>query len=109
MNSQELMSIYDKVADITHKMVDAAQSNDWELLAQLEANCNSHVQAIRDNDEPITLVNKERAEKVRYINQILADDKKIRDIIYPRLAQLSELMQRSATQHKLAKTYSLDR
>jgi len=108
MSSQKLMSMYGAVANITDKMVDAAKSNNWALLAQLEANCSLHVQAIKDNDVPVVLVSEEREEKVRFINKILADDKKIRDLIYPKLAQLGELMQRSGTQHKLNKAYSLD-
>jgi flagellar protein FliT len=103
------MSVYETVANLTDKMVDAVRSNNWALLAQLEASCSIHIQAIKDNDVPVVLVREERAEKVRFINKILADDKKIRDILHPKSAQLGELMQRSGTHHKLNKAYLLDR
>ena len=108
MNSQELMAIYENVADITAQMVDAAQGHDWQLLAKLEAQCTRQVQVIKDNEHPVELAVEEREKKVQVIHRILADDRKIRDVTQPRLAQLSELMRRSSTQNKLARAYRLD-
>ena len=108
MNSQELMSIYENVADITAQMLEAAQDNDWQLLVRLEERCSMQVQAIKDDDGPVELAQDEREKKVKVIQRILADDRKIRDITQPRLAQLSEMMRRSSTQTKLARAYKLD-
>jgi len=108
MNSQELMSIYETVAEITEQMVDAAQDNDWQLLARLEARCTMQVQVIKDNNDPIELARDERAQKVSVIKRILDGDRKIRDITQPRMAQLTEMMRRSSTQRKLARAYQLD-
>lgn len=108
MNSKELMSIYENVADITGQMVSAAQINDWQLLAKLEERCSLQVQAIKDDPDPVKLARDEQEKKVSVIKKILADDRKIRDITQPRMAQLTELMQRSSTQCKLARAYQLD-
>lgn len=108
MNSKELMSIYAEVADITSHMVGAAESNDWLLLAKLEERCSVQVQAIKDDPDPVKLGREEYDQKLKMIKKILADDRKIRDITQPRMAQLTEMMQRSSTQRKLARAYLLD-
>ncbi|PRC91491.1 flagellar protein FliT [Solimicrobium silvestre] len=108
MTSQELMTIYENVASLTDQMVGAAQSNNWTLLAKLEEKCSLQVQAIKDNDVPVVLANEQREKKVCVINKILADDRKIRDITEPRMAQLSELMKSSSSQRKLFRAYQLD-
>jgi len=108
MNSKQLMSIYENVADITSQMVDAAQTNNWQLLAKLEERCSVQVQAIKDDPDPVELGREEHEKKIKVIKKILADDRKIRDITQPRMAQLSEMMRRSSTQRKLARAYQLD-
>ncbi len=108
MNSQELMSIYENVAVITGQMVGAAQEHDWQLLAELEDSCSAQVRAIRENDTPVELAQADQMKKVDVIKKILADDRKIRDITQPRMAQLTEMMRRSSTQGKLARAYQLD-
>jgi len=108
MNSHELISIYENVAELTAEMVHAAQEHDWQLLAMLEERCSRQVQVIRDNNTPVELGSEERDQKVRVIKKILADDRLIRDLTQPRMAQLSQLLQRSSTQQKLARAYQLD-
>lgn len=108
MNSQELILIYENVADITSQMLNAAQGSDWPLLATLEERCSMQVQAIKEDEAPVELGHDEREKKVKVIQRILADDRKIRDITQPRMAQLSEMMRRSSTQTKLARAYTLD-
>jgi len=108
MNSQELISIYENVAEITTRMVHAAEEHDWQLLARLEESCTLQVQVIKDNPDPVELGAEEHNKKVSVIKRILADDKKIRDITQPRIKQLGDMMRRSSTQNKLARAYQLD-
>jgi len=108
MNSRELISIYENVAEITAEMVHAAEENAWQLLARLEEQCSSQVQTIKDNPVSEKLAREEHDQKVSVIKRILADDKRIRDITQPRLAQLSLLMNGASTQQKLARAYQLD-
>jgi len=108
MNSQELISIYENVATITEQMVHAAEEHNWQLLATLEASCTAQVQVIKDNPEPVELAQEDYTKKVGVIKRILADDRKIRDITQPRMAQLGELMRRTSTQSKLARAYQHD-
>ena len=108
MNSQELISIYENVSNITAQMVNAAQHGDWALLSQLEEKCTLQVDAVKSVDTPVTMGKEEHEKKVRVIQKILEDDRKIRDITEPRLAQLGQLIRRSAIKRKLNNSYQLD-
>lgn len=105
MNSLELISLYESVATITASMLDAARTGDWELLAQLESDCSTHVQTIRETDLPIALAPELREKKIFIIKKILADDKKIREITEPWMLRLSNLMQNSSATRKLSQAY----
>jgi len=108
MNSRELILIYENVAELTSEMVHAAEEHDWQLLARLEEQCSSQVQTIKDNPVSEKLARDEHDQKVRVIKRILADDRKIRDITQPRMAQLSQRMNLTGTQQKLARAYQMD-
>lgn len=105
MNSLELISLYENVAVITGNMLEAARSGDWELLEQLENDCSSRVQTIRESEIPFDLPSEMRDKKIRIIKKILADDKEIRDITEPWMERLVNLMKDSSTNRKLNKTY----
>lgn len=108
MNSQEMMSIYENVANITDQMVRAARDSNWELLIKLEATCSEQAQAIKDNIETVPLRSGDRENKIRIIKKILSDDRQIRDLVQPRMKYLSELMCASSSQRKLTRAYHLD-
>jgi len=105
MNSLELISLYENVANITSNMLEAARSGNWELLEQLENDCSSRVQIIRESEITFDLPAEMRDKKVRIIKKILADDKEIRDITEPWMAELSDLMKNSSTSRKLSNAY----
>jgi flagellar protein FliT len=105
MNSLELLNVYEKVAHITADMLIAAQSNDWELLAQLEGDCSTHVSTLREFEGRSDLPADLKAKKVSIIKQILADDRAIRDITEPWMQNLTNLMKSSSTTRKLSQSY----
>lgn len=105
LNSQEVISHYEALADITNQMLAAARVRDWEQLAALESRCSSHVETLKTQEPGMALPVVAREKKVAIIQQILADDRKIRDITEPWMAQLSMLINSGRTEHKLSKTY----
>jgi len=109
MESIELITLYENVAVITDQMLNAARERDWERLSVLETSCTSTVQKIRDNEQPVALPPELKERKIKVIKKILADDKEIRDITEPWMAQLSELMKSSSTSYKLNQTYGAAR
>lgn len=106
MDSQEVIAIYELVADITDKMVAAARIGDWELLAKLESQCSTQVEILKHNDEPRPpLSETARERKVKIIKKILADDREIRAITEPWMARLTAMLNSTGTERKLINTH----
>jgi flagellar protein FliT len=106
MDNQEILSLYETVADITDQMLAAARTGDWEQLAALETRCSSQVAILRNNEQPRQpLPPGLREKKTRIIKKILEDDRQIRDITEPWMAQLSALMKNAGTERKLSQAY----
>lgn len=106
MNNQEILALYESVADITDQMLAAARTGDWEKLAALESRCSSQVEIIKQNDQPRQpLTPLAREQKTRIIKKILEDDRQIRDITEPWMAQLSAMINSAGTERKLSQAY----
>lgn len=105
MSSQEVLSMYEKMLGLTAQMVAAASAGDWNRLVELETSCAACVDALRQNDAAIALNAESRLRKVEYIKRLLADDRKIRELTMPWMAQLSALINSTGTQRRLAITY----
>jgi flagellar protein FliT len=106
MTSQEILTIYESVADITDRMLAAAREGDWEKLAALESDCSSRVDILRRNDAPRQPLSEEaRAQKAKIIRKILADDREIRSITEPWMTQLAAMINSAGTERKLSRAY----
>ena len=106
MDSQQILAVYETIADITDQMVAAARTGDWEQLAALESRCSSQVDIIRKNEEPKqALSDIARERKVTIIKKILADDREIRSITEPWMTRLAALMNSTGTERKLSQAY----
>lgn len=109
MNSEEIISIYEVVSEITDQMLVAAKSQDWERFSSLEVNCAKHIQTLRQEESPTPLPLQSKEKKVRLIQKILADDREIREITEPWMAHLSAMMRNTGTAHKLSNAYGGNR
>lgn len=105
MTSQEVVSVYESMVALTGQMVAAASCSDWDRLAELETSCASHVATLRGNEGSIALSGDSRLRKVQCIKKLLDDDRKIRDLTMPWMAQLSALISNTGTQRRLSNTY----
>lgn len=105
MSNQEVISLYETVASITDLMLAAARCADWETLSGLETRMASHIQMLKDSEPPAALSGDLREQKVRAIQKILADDREIRRITEPWMAQLSALISSSGAERKLHQLY----
>jgi flagellar protein FliT len=105
MENQDILEVYEGVAAITTRMLDAARTGDWEQLAELESHCSSQVAALRKFDSPTALTGPDRDKKVEIIRKILADDQQIRSITEPWMKQLATMMQSTGTERKLSQAY----
>jgi flagellar protein FliT len=105
MNSDQVISLYETVSEITGQMLQAAQSRDWENLAALESDCASHIQCLKDGEPVTPLTGAVRARKVAIIHQILADDREIRNLVTPWMAELASLINSTGASRKLSAAY----
>ena len=104
MNTTEVLSLYESVSDLTGRMVQAARSRDWESLVELESSCASRIETLKAG-EPPALSGESREQKVRIINAILANDREIRDLTSPWMAELANLINSTGSQRRLNKAY----
>ncbi|MDP3844613.1 MAG: flagellar protein FliT [Oxalobacteraceae bacterium] len=105
MNSDEVLSLYASVADITDQMLSAARAGDWDSVCTLETRCARHVATLKSGESPVALSGAARERKVAMIQKILADDREIRNIAQPWMANLSALMNSAGTEQKLSRAY----
>lgn len=105
MKSEEVLALYETVAEITTQMLAAAQEGDWEQLAELESRCSRQVELLKSEEPPAQLLALERERKVKIIKKILEDDRQIRVITEPWMARLSAMISSAGAERKLAQTY----
>lgn len=105
MTNLEVLSAYSAMAALTRKMVAAASVADWDGLETLEQQVAAHVAILRGNEEAVVLDAVERQQKLGLIKQMLDDDRQIRDLTMPWMAQLSKLINNTGTERRLAAAY----
>lgn len=105
MSSEEIISLYQAISDITDQMLVAARAHDWEHFCELEAHGASHVRTLRRHDAGGALPDAVREQKVRIIHEILAHDRAIRDITEPWMARLAALINSAGAEQKLSRAY----
>jgi flagellar protein FliT len=90
MTSNEVLSMYENIAGLTSKMAVAANAGDWNGLARLESECASQARAV-ETGVP-ALEGAPRMRKIDLLKQIMANDRAIREVTEPWMAQLSNVM-----------------
>lgn len=107
MNSEEVLSVYQAMGELTAQMVKAAGNGDWDELVLLEQRCAAHVRALKENEPAQPMQGPSRLKKVQMIKKLLDDDRKIRDLTMPWMAQLSAMINSSGTERRLASAYGV--
>ncbi|MYM37178.1 flagellar protein FliT [Duganella sp. FT50W] len=105
MTSQDVLSVYAAMADLTEQMVQAAARSDWDALTLLEQRCAAHVQTLRQQEAPQPMQGAERERKIELIRQMLNADRQIRDLTMPWMAQLSRLINTTGTERRVVNAY----
>jgi flagellar protein FliT len=105
MSGEQALAVYQALVELTGQMAAAARESDWDRVAQLERRCAAQVQALSDGEPGVELCATGRARKAEMIRQILADDRQIRELATPWMAQLSALISNTRSQSRLAGAY----
>jgi len=105
MTNLEVLNAYSAMAALTRQMVAAATVADWDGLEALEQQVAGHVAVLRSSEAAVQLALPERQQKLGLIKQMLDDDRRIRDLTMPWMAQLSKLISNTGTERRLAAAY----
>ena len=89
MTSQDVLSMYEKIAGITAEMAVAAKAGDWNRFAALEGQCKTSTEAMYVT---MPLTGEQRARKIALLKQIMANDRAVREVTEPWHAKLAEIM-----------------
>lgn len=85
------LAIYERIAELTTRILQAARAKDWPWLAELEADCAAEAEKITQHPhEPLTGAALQR--KISSIHKILADDREIRDLMNPWMVRLTAIL-----------------
>ncbi|WP_229474557.1 flagellar protein FliT [Pseudoduganella lurida] len=105
MTKDDVLGVYAAMSDLTRAMVTAANESDWEGLESLEQRVSAHVAVLKANEAMVRLEGEERQRKATLIKQMLDDDRKVRDLIAPWMAQLARLINSTGTERRLVNAY----
>jgi flagellar protein FliT len=107
MTTNEVLAVYESMVHLSGQMLDAAASSDWDRVVQLENCCAGHVERLRAGEAGVPFQGEQRSKKIAIIQKLLDDDRKIRDLAMPKLAELSALLGNTRTQRRLAHAYGV--
>ncbi len=103
MSYEKVCSLYESVAEVTNQMLQAAQNQDWDELAELEVTCADYVEQIRDYDEVQPEAGDAYKRKLKSIKMILANDREIRNLMAPWMMKLNNMLSSGHTNNKAVK------
>jgi flagellar protein FliT len=108
MTSNEMLTTYAALSELTDSMLSAARQGEWEHLTALEQNCRSHVGALMQA-APVKLSETEQRTKVATIRAILQNDAKIRALIDPHMNALQQRLSMARAGQRGAEAYGAQR
>lgn len=90
-----LLQMYEAVADISGRMLEAARRDDWDAVIAEEQRVRVHIEQIRactraQGEVPLTPA--EREARGRWLRRMLADDAEIRDLAQPWMRRLQDML-----------------
>ena len=108
MTSNEMLTTYESLSELTGTMLNAARQGEWDDLAALEQRCQSYVGSLMQA-APIPLNETEQRTKVAIIRTILQNDAKIRALTEPRLHELQQRLHMTRTGQRSVEAYGAQR
>ena len=106
MSNHDILTVYEAMAGLTSQMLAAARAGDWDHLALLEQRCAAHVQTLQHNEPAPAMRGESRQKKLGLIRQMLEDDRQIRDLAMPWMAQLAALINHTGAERRLSTAYA---
>jgi flagellar protein FliT len=108
MTSNEMLTTYESLSELTGTMLNAARDGEWDHLAALEQRCRSYVGSLMQA-VPVPLNENEQRAKVAIIRTILQNDAKIRALTEPRLHELQQRLSMTRAGQRSVEAYGAQR
>jgi flagellar protein FliT len=108
MTSNEIITAYESLSELTGTMLNAASQGEWDHLAELEVRCKGYVGSLMEA-APVALNQSEQRTKVAIIRTILQNDAKIRALTEPRLHELQQRLHMTRTGQRSIDAYGAQR
>ena len=108
MTSNEMLTTYESLSELTGTMLVAARQGEWDDLAALEERCKGFVSRLMQA-KPVPLNESEQRTKVAIIRTILQNDAQIRALTEPRLHELQQRLSRARTGQRGIEAYGAQR
>lgn len=108
MTSNEIITTYESLSELTGTMLHAASQGEWDDLAALEQRCKGYVGSLMQAT-PVPLNENEQCTKIAVIRTILQNDAKIRALTEPRLHELQNRLHLSQTGQRSVQAYGSQR
>jgi flagellar protein FliT len=87
-----LIAYYERIADASHSMLEAAYAGDWVRFEQIADQCQGLIAALRDASANAALGEQDRQRRLVLLREILRDDARIRAHAEPWLRDLDEFL-----------------
>lgn len=108
MTSNEIITTYESLSELTGTMLNAASQGEWDDLAALEQRCQGYVGNLIQA-KPVPMNENEQRTKVAIIRTILQNDAKIRALTEPRLHELQQRLNLAQTGQRGVQAYGAQR
>ncbi len=97
--AHRLLDYYKAIDHASQKMLEAAQTENWDQVVHLEGACAVLIAQLRHQSRSDHLEPEERKEKSRIMQRILRADAQIRCLAEPWLNDLEQLMDSKGSVH----------
>jgi len=105
MTSNEILTTYESLSELSGTMLNAARQGEWDDLAALEQRCQVHVGKLMKT-APVPLNESEQRTKVAIIRTILQNDAQIRALAEPRLHELQRRLSMARAGQRSVNAYN---
>lgn len=108
MTSNEMLTTYESLSELSGTMLIAAAQGEWDQLAELEQRCRGYVGSLMQS-APVPLNENEQRSRTAIIRAILQNDAKIRALTEPRLNELQQRLHMTRTGQRSIQAYEAQR
>ena len=102
---QQIVERYRRMADASHRMLDAAREDDWDRVCLVEKECAGLVAELSRMGDLAPVDPALRQEKVDLMKRVLVDDAALRLLSQPWLSKLDAMLRGPETAERLGRAY----